>query len=510
MSESTYIAIDLKSFYASVECVERGLDPLRTNLVVADVSRTEKTICLAVSPSLKAYGIPGRARLFEVVQRVKEVNIIRKQKAPGHVFTGKSCNADELDADPSLELDYIAAPPQMKKYMEYSTNIFNIYMRYVAPEDMHVYSVDEIFADVTHYMDIEANRTPRSLLEKMINDVLNETGITATAGIGTNMYLCKIAMDIVAKHIPADSNGVRIAELDEMKYRELLWNHRPITDFWRVGRGYAQKLEEHGMYTMGDVARCSIGKPGDYYNEDLLYDLFGVNAELLIDHAWGWEPATIADIKSYRPSTNSLSSGQVLQHPYEADKARLVTREMTDLLVLDLVEKRILTDQMVLTIGYDIDNLTDPDRRKAYKGPVTIDHYGRKVPKHAHGTINLEEPTSSTKVIIDAVMELYDRIIDPALLVRRITVAACRLQTERAVANTRLNEYEQLDLFTDYSQLEKDREEKEKELAKERKIQMAVLDIKKKYGKNAILKGMNLEEGATAKSRNAQVGGHKA
>jgi len=505
-----YIAIDLKSFYASVECVERGLDPLRTNLVVADVSRTEKTICLAVSPSLKAYGIPGRARLFEVVQRVKEVNILRKQKAPGHKFTGVSWNADELEANPSLELGYIAAPPQMKKYMQYSTDIFNIYMRYVAPEDMHVYSVDEIFADVTNYMNIYKGMNPRLLLEEMIHTVLRETGITATAGIGTNMYLCKIAMDIVAKHIPPDENGVRIAELDEMEYRRQLWNHRPLTDFWRVGRGISTKLEEHGIYTMGDIARCSIGKPGDYYNEDLLYGMFGVNAELLIDHAWGWEPATIADIKSYKPQSNSLSSGQVLQHPYTAEKARLVTREMTDLLVLDLVEKRIVTDQMVLTIGYDIDNLQDPVRRQAYKGPVTTDWYGRKVPKHAHGTANLGEYSSSTRIIIDAVMELYDRIVDPNLLIRRITIAACRLQTEGYVKKQKSTEYEQLDLFTDYAEVEREREEKERELQKEKRMQQAVLSIKKKYGKNAILKGMNLEEGATAKDRNAQVGGHKA
>lgn len=508
--ERKYIAIDLKSFYASVECVERGLDPLRTNLVVADASRSEKTICLAVSPSLKEYGIPGRARLFEVIQKVKEANIRRKQNAPNGEFTGKSWNADELELNPSLEIDFIAAPPQMKKYMSYSTNIFNIYMRYIAPEDIHVYSVDEIFADVTNYMSIYKDKTPRMLLEDMIQTVLRETGITATAGIGTNMYLCKIAMDIVAKHIPADENGVRIAELDEMEYRRQLWNHRPLTDFWRVGRGISKKLEENGIYTMGDVARCSIGKPGEFYNEDLLYRLFGVNAELLIDHAWGWEPATIADIKAYKPQSNSLSSGQVLTHPYESDKARLVTKEMTDLLVLDLVEKMIVTDQLVLTIGYDIDNLTDPTRAKAYKGPVTIDHYGRRVPKAGHGTINLDEPTSSTRIIIDAVMELYDRIVDPTLLVRRITIAACRLQTEGAVRRSKSQEFVQLDLFTDFGQLEKDKAEKEEEQAKEKRIQQAVLSIKRKYGKNAILKGMNLEEGATARSRNAQVGGHKA
>lgn len=509
--ENMYIAIDLKSFYASVECVERNLDPLTTNLVVADVSRSEKTICLAVSPSLKAYGIPGRARLFEVVQRVREVNIERKIKAPNRTFTGKSSDAIKLNEDSSLELDYIAAPPQMKKYMEYSTHIFNIYMRYIAPEDIHVYSVDEIFADVTHYLETY-HMSARELAMTMINEVLAETGITATAGIGTNLYLCKVAMDIVAKHIPPDKNGVRIAEIDEYSYRKLLWDHRPLTDFWRVGRGISKKLEEHGLMTMGDVARCSIGSSSDYYNEDLLYNLFGVNAELLIDHAWGWEPTTIADIKAYRPNSNSLSSGQVLSCPYEFEKARLVTKEMTDLLVLDLVEKGLVTDQLVLTIGYDIENLTDKKRRQAYKGPVVVDYHGREVPKHAHGSINLDKPCSSTRMIIDAVMTLYDDIVDETLLVRRITIAACRLQTEiEAKTKQAENEqFQQLDLFTDYEAIANKEAIKDQELGKEKRMQEAILSIKKKYGKNAIIKGMNLEEGATAMQRNAQVGGHKA
>lgn len=504
-----YIAIDLKSFYASVECTERGLDPLTTNLVVADVSRTEKTICLAVSPSLKAYGIPGRARLFEVVEKVRQVNIDRKRNAPNMTFSGKSYDSNEIANNSSLAVDYIAATPQMAKYMDYSTRIFNIYMRYVAPEDIHVYSIDEIFADVTHYINTY-NMTPHELAMTMIHEVLQETGITATAGIGTNMYLAKVAMDIVAKHMPADKDGVRIAELDEMSYRRLLWNHTPLTDFWRVGRGYATKLIEHGMYTMGDVARCSIGDKSDYYNEDLLYNLFGINAELLIDHAWGWEPVTIADVKAYRPENNSISSGQVLHCPYTADKARLVTKEMADLLVLDLVDKRIVTNQIVLTIGYDIENLKDEKIRKLYKGPIVTDYLGRRIPKHAHGTKNLDEYTSSGRIIIDAVCDLYDQIVDKNLLVRRITIAACKVKSEEEGLKLSEVSFEQLDLFTDYSKLEMERNEKKEELEREKKMQQAVLSIKKKYGKNAIIRGMNLEEGATAMDRNRQVGGHKA
>ena len=499
----TYICIDLKSFYASVECIERGLDPMTTNLVVADASRTEKTICLAVTPSLKAYGIPGRARLFEVVQKVRQVNADRRYKAPGRVLKGRSIDTAQLAEDPSLELDYIAAVPQMALYMEYSTRIYNVYLKYVAPEDIHVYSIDEVFMDVTSYLQAYG-MTARQLAQKMILDVFNTTGITAAAGVGTNLYLCKVAMDIVAKHVPADEQGVRIAELDEMSYRRLLWNHRPLTDFWRVGRGYAAKLEAQGIFTMGDVARTSLTT----YGEDLLYRLFGVNAELLIDHAWGWEPCNIARIKAYKPSTNSISSGQVLHCAYEADMAKLVVREMTDLLVLDLVDKGLVTDQMVLTVGYDIENLTDPERRKKYKGPITTDPYGRRIPKHAHGTVNLDRQTSSARRIIDAVMELYDRIVNPNLLVRRITIGANHVVEESSVSVAAVPE--QLDLFTDYVALEQERRLEEAELEKEKHIQQAVLSIKKKYGKNAILKGMNLQEGATARDRNSQIGGHKA
>jgi DNA polymerase V len=501
-----YIAIDLKSFYASVECIERGLDPMKTNLVVADVSRTEKTICLAVSPSLKAYGIPGRARLFEVIQKVREVNETRKRQAPGHAFSGASYLDPEVQSCPQLALDYIAAPPRMAYYMEYSTKIYEIYLKYLAPEDIHVYSIDEVLCDVTQYL-ATYQMTARELAARMIEDVYQETGITATAGVGTNLYLCKIALDIVAKHVAPDAHGVRIAQLDEMSYRRLLWEHRPLTDFWRVGRGYAKKLEEYGIYTMGDIARCSIGKPNDYYNEELLYRLFGVNAELLIDHAWGWEPCTMADIKSYRPSTNSLSSGQVLECPYDTEKAKLVVREMADLLALDLVDKHLVTDQMVLTVGYDIQNLKEPGRR-GYHGEITTDRYGRRIPKHGHGTANLDEPTSSTRQITDAVMELYDRIVNPSLLVRRLNLVANHIVPEDSVVKQET--YEQMDLFTDYEALQREREQKEAELQKERKLQQAMLDIKKKYGKNAILKGMNLEEGATARKRNQQIGGHKA
>lgn len=503
----TYIAIDLKSFFASVECKERKLDPLKTNLVVADAARTEKTICLAVTPSLKAYGIPGRARLFEVVQRVREENQKRAAAAPGHRLEGTSYDDDALKNNPSLAIDYVIAPPRMALYMEYSTKIYNIYLKYVAPEDIHVYSIDEVMMDVTSYLRTYG-MSARELARTMIQDVLAETNITATAGIGTNLYLCKIAMDIVAKHVEPDDDGVRIAQLDEMQYRKLLWNHRPLTDFWRVGAGYARKLEENGMYTMGDVARCSMGKEDSFYNEDLLYRLFGVNAELLIDHAWGYEPCTMEMIKAYRPTTSSLCSGQVLQCPYDFEKTRLVVQEMVDLQVLDLVDKGLMTDQVVLTIGYDIENLTDPKRRKAYHGEVTIDRYGRAVPKHAHGTINLKGHTSSTIEITEKVMELYDRIVDPTLLVRRINMTVNHLEVESAVVQK--EEYEQLDLFTDYAQKEeKDREERRMR-EREKNMQHAMIDIKKKYGKNAIIKGMNLQEGATACDRNRQIGGHKA
>ena len=503
----TYIAIDLKSFYASVECRERSRDPLTTNLVVADPSRTEKTICLAVSPSLKKYGLSGRARLFEVIQKVKAANNIRKLKAPNHVFSGSSDDSTELQKKPSLKIDYIIAPPRMARYMEYSTKIYNIYLKYIAPEDIHIYSIDEVFIDVTHYLSTY-NMTARTLAMTMIQDILDTTGITATAGIGTNMYLCKIAMDIVAKHIEPDKNSVRIAELDEMSYRRLLWNHKPLTDFWRVGRGYSKKLEKIGLYTMGDIARCSIGKSTDYYNEELLYKLFGINAELLIDHAWGYEPCTMEDVKAYKPETNSISSGQVLHCPYEFDKARLVVKEMTDLMVLDLVDKGLVTNQIVLTIGYDIENITDKNRSQSYKGTVTTNYYGKKVPKPAHGTTNLPKQTSSTTLITNAVMELYDKIVNKKLLIRRINIVANKLVDEHSVKNA--NKYEQLDLFTDYEILKKQREKENAESEREKRMQNTILDIKKKFGKNAILKGMNLQEGATAKDRNNQIGGHKA
>ncbi len=507
MKERTYIAIDLKSFYASVECRERKRDPLTTNLVVADASRTEKTICLAVSPSLKKYGIPGRARLFEVVQKVREVNAVRKMRIPSKTFSGSSDDSTELEKDISLKLDYIVAPPRMAYYMEYSTRIYNIYLKYIAPEDIVVYSVDEVFMDVTDYLK-SYKLTAHELAMTMIRDVLKTTGITATAGIGTNLYLCKIAMDIVAKKMPPDKDGVRIAELDEMSYRKLLWNHRPLTDFWRVGRGYSKKLEKHGLYTMGDIARCSLGKPDDYYNEDFLYKLFGINAELLIDHAWGYEPCTMKDIKAYKPSTNCTSSGQVLSRPYTADEARIIVHEMADALSLDLVEKELMTDQIVLTIGYDVDNLTNPERRKMYSGEIVKDRYGRQIPKHSHGTVNLRSRTSSTLAITDAALGLYDKIINKDLLVRRINITANTLSSEKNGGKTEENE--QYDLFTDYDSIQKEKEEKEREQQREKQVQKAVLSLKKKYGKNAVLKGMNLQKEATAKERNEQIGGHKA
>ena len=505
--QKTYIAIDLKSFYASVECKERNRDPLTTNLVVADKSRTEKTICLAVSPSLKSYGIPGRPRLFEVVQKVTEANNNRRWKAPNRTFTGSSDDKAELDANPTLEIDYIVAPPRMAYYMEYSTRIYNVYLKYVAPEDIFHYSIDEVFMDVTDYLKTY-RMTARELAMTMIQDVLKTTGITATAGIGTNMYLCKIAMDIVAKHIEPDKNGVRIAELDEMSYRKKLWSHRPITDFWRVGNGYAKKLEEHGLYTMGDIARCSIGKPNELYNEELLYKLFGINAELLIDHAWGYEPCTIEQVKEYKPSTNSICSGQVLQCPYDFDKARLVVREMVDLMVLDLVDKGLVTDQIVLTIGYDIENLTDPKLREQYHGDIVTDRYGRKIPKSAHGSVNIGRFTSSAKLATETVLKLYDTIIDQNLLVRRLSLTANHVVPEGSEPTRK--KPQQLDLFTDYEALEKKEQEEKAALDKEKKMQQAMLQIKKKFGKNAILKGMNLLDGATAKERNEQIGGHKA
>ena len=476
--EKIYMCIDLKSFYASVECKERGLNPLTTNLVVADKSRTEKTICLAVTPSLKSYGIPGRARLFEVIQKVKDINFERRIYAPNHKFSKKSYNDIELKKCPWLELDFIIAEPRMAYYMKYSSDIYNIYLKYLAPEDIYVYSVDEVFCDITNYL--------KSY--KMTSKEL------------TNLYLAKVAMDVGAKHVKPNSQGVRIAELDEMSYRKLLWSHRPITDFWRVGKGYSKRLEANNMYTMGDVARCSIE------HEDLLYKLFGINAELLIDHAWGIEPCTLEDIRNYKPSTNSLSLGQVLHCPYDYNKTKLIVKEMTDLLVLDLVEKRLVTNQIVLTIGYDIDNLKESKKNQNYNGEVTVDRYGRKVPKHAHGTINLVESTSSTKIILEKTMELFERIIDKNLLTRRINVVANNVQSEDKVSNN--NSFEQLNLFTEFNQ--NLNEKHQKEIEKERNLQHAIIDIKRKYGKNAILKGMNFEEGGTTISRNSQIGGHRA
>ena len=508
-AQRMYIAIDLKSFYASVECRQRGLDPLTTNLVVADPSRTEKTICLAVTPSLKRCGIPGRPRLFEVVQKVRQVNRERRKRAPGGVFAGKSSSETELAANPALELDYIVAPPRMAHYMAASAKIYGIYTQFIAPEDIHVYSVDEVFMDVTHYLKNDG-LTAHELALKIIRRVLAETGITATAGIGTNLYLCKIAMDVVAKRMPADADGVRIAELDEQSYRRIMWTHRPLTDFWRVGRGISRRLEAEGLYTMGDVARCSIGKKSDYYNEDLLYRLFGVNAELLIDHAWGWESCGMADIKAYRPDSSSISVGQVLQHPYEFDKAKLVMREMTDGLALDLVSKKLVTDQMVLTVNYDVENLADPVRRERYRGPVSVDYYGRPAPKHAHGSVGLGGHTSSTRRIVDAVMALFDRVVDRDLLIRRMYIVANNTLNEEDARRAEAGRSVQLDMFTDYEAEARRAAEADAVRAKERRQQEVVLAIKEKYGKNAILRGVNFEEGATARDRNAQIGGHRA
>ena len=469
--QSTYITIDLKSFYASVECVDRGLDPLSTNLVVADESRTEKTICLAVSPSLKAYGIGGRARLFEVYQKARGV-------------------------------DFIIAPPRMAHYIEVSTKVYQTYLKYIAPEDIHVYSIDEVFMDVTAYLH-SYKMTAHQLAMKMIRDVLATTGITATAGIGTNMYLAKVAMDIVAKKMPADKDGVRIAELDEMSYRRELWDYRPLTKFWRVGRGIAEKLAVYGIDTMGKIARMSI------QNEGLLYRLFGVNAELLIDHAWGWEPCTIEAVKAYRPETNSFSSGQVLQEPYTFKKARVVIREMAEGMALDLVSKRLVTDQLVLTVGYDAECLTRPEIREKYHGEITTNHYGKPVPKHAHGTFNFERPTSSSRLIMDGATELFDRCMNPDLLIRRLNLTTNHVVSEASVSAQDCAP-RQLDLFTDYEALEKQRQAEQAKLDKERRMQEAQLKIKKRFGKNAILRGLNFEEGATAKERNKQIGGHKA
>lgn len=495
-----YAAIDLKSFFASVECVQRGLDPLGVNLVVADSSRTEKTICLAVSPALKAYGIPGRARLFEVVRKVRDVNRQRRKNAPNGTFKGKSFVDEELKNDPALEVGYIVAVPRMGKYVETSRKIYEIYKQYVSEDDIIVYSIDEVFIDLTDYLKIY-KLTARSLVMKMIKHILSETGITATAGIGTNLYLCKIAMDVEAKKIPPDENGVRIAELDEISYRQKLWDHKPITDFWRVGAGYAERLAAQGLRTMGDIARCSLGSQSDYYNEELLFKIFGVNAELLIDHAWGYEPCTIKDVKAYKPSVNSLSSGQVLQEPYPFEKARLIVKEMADFLAMDLFEKRLVTNQIVIDIVYDAENLSRPEIN--YNGEVKEDRYGRKMPAAAHGSHNLGKFTSSTAVLVEEFDKLFGKTANHDLLVRKLNLCASFTLDEKTAAENRAAE--QISFFDDASATASEEEKTEKE----RKRQEAVLEIRKKYGKNAMLKGMNFEQGATGKSRNKQIGGHK-
>lgn len=502
----TYIAIDLKSFYASVECVERGLDPLNTNLVVADESRTEKTICLAVSPSLKEYGIPGRPRLFEVIQKTREANKNRLREAGIREFSGESTQKDELLCDPSLKLSYITAVPRMALYKKYSSRIFSIYLRYVSSEDIHIYSVDEVFMDITDYLGIY-RMTPHELTIKMIRDVLSETGITATAGIGTNMYLSKIAMDIVAKHMEADKDGVRIAELDEMSYRQLLWDHRPLRDFWRIGRGYSERLASCGIFTMGDIALCSIE------NEDILYRLFGINAELLIDHAWGYEPCTMKDIKGYVPESNSLSIGQVLKEPYTIKKARIIVQEMADSLSLSLMRKNLVTDQIVLTLGYDRTSLDARDGQKpAYTGEVTTDYYGRTVPKHAHGSQKLDSYTMTSASIIKAALQIFDRTVTEGLFVRRVNIVANHVIPPEKIP-VEDEGYEQLDLFSmmkDDKLDSKDEERRKERLEKEQAIQKAVLEIKNRYGGNAVLKGTSFMEGATGRERNEQVGGHRA
>ena len=497
--EKIYMCIDLKSFYASVECRERGLNPMTTNLVVADASRTEKTICLAVSPSLKLYKIGGRTRLYEVNQRVKEINIERRKKIRNKKFDGKSYDKLELINNSNLEFDYIVAVPRMSLYVKYSTEIYNIYLKYISKDDIHVYSIDEVFCDITNYLQYY-KMSAYSLVTKIIKDVYDTTGITATAGLGTNLYLAKIAMDIVAKHVKEDENGVRMAGLTEYKYKKLLWNHKPITDFWRIGKGYAKKLEENKMYTMGDVAKCSIE------NENLLYKLFGINAELLIDHAWGYEPCTIKEIKKYRPSTNSISSGQVLHEPYDFNKTKLVVKEMLELLSLDLVDKSLVTDNITLTIGYDVENIKN--NKIEYNGEIVTDRYGRKIPKHANGTARMEMKTSSTKLIIKSVLELYDKIVNKKLLIRRINISANNLIREEKNKNEKI--IEQFSLFSDTNKVDRQRQQQKLDMKEEKKLQVTMLKIKKKYGKNAILKGMNLEEGATTIDRNSQIGGHRA
>lgn len=498
--DRVYAAIDLKSFFASVECRKRNLNPLTTNLVVADNTRTEKTICLAISPSMKAYGLPGRARLFEVMQKVKNVNNGRRMLAHNKTFSGKSYNDIELKKDKNLELDYIIAPPHMASYMEYSTKIYNIYLKYVSSEDIFPYSIDEVFCDLTSYINTY-KLSPRELVTKIIKDIYDTTGITATAGIGTNLFLCKVAMDIVAKHVEPNSYGVRIAELDERSFREKLWNHKPITDFWRVGKGYAKRLEKYRMFTMGDVARCSVE------NEELLYKIFGVNAELLIDHSWGWECATIKSVKECKPENRSLCSGQVLHCPYDYDQTKLIIKEMADEITLDMVEKHFVTDMLVLTIEYDIENLKNAKYSKFYNGEIKEDRYGRRVPKPAHGTFRLENKTFSTRIISNGFVQLFDRIINKNLLVRKIYLTVGNLTDENELK--KVEKYEQVNLFTNYGELAKKEEEERIKLEKEHKIQSAIIGIKNKYGKNAIIKGMDLEESATTIQRNGQIGGHQ-
>lgn len=488
----TYACIDLKSFYASCECVERGLDPLKTNLVVADKSRTEKTICLAVTPSLKSFGLSGRSRLYEVISKVKEINELRKKD---NKLTRKSFNIDEINKNKEVELDYIVAPPRMGLYMKYSTRIYDIYLKYISSDDIFAYSIDEVFCDITDYLNLY-KKSAIEFITMIINDVYKTTGITATAGIGTNLYLAKIAMDIVAKHAKPNKDGARIAYLNENLYKKVLWTHEPLTDFWRIGRGTSNRLKEYGMYTMGDVARKSLE------NEDLLYKIFGINAEILIDHAWGYEPSTIKDVKSYRPSSTSISEGQVLQEAYDYKKAKLVIREMTENLSLTLINKGYVTDHISLTIIYDVENIKNPKYRRLYSGEIVLDNYGRKMPKPSHGTIKIDHKTSSSKIIIDTVIKLYDKIINPLLLIRKLNVAFFNLEKKEKVKKQ--IQLEQLNLFDSNPKIDPVKEEKDNI------VQETIIKIKNKYGKNAILKAMDLEEGATSIMRNKQIGGHSS
>lgn len=487
-----FAAIDLKSFYASVECRERSLDPLTTNLVVADASRTDKTICLAISPSLRAYGLPGRARLFEVRQKVAEINQARLKNASLGIFLGRSTNSEELKQNPNLKLDFIIATPRMKYYLNYSSRIYRLYLKFVAPTDIFAYSIDEVFCDLTSYLKM-SHSSAQAFVTKMISKVEQETGITATAGIGTNLFLAKVAMDILAKHTQPNSAGVRIAELDEQTFREQLWAHTPITDFWRVGRGYAKRLAAQNLYTMGDVARCSLENP------KLLYQLFGVNAELLIDHAWGFESAKISDIKNHQPKTKSLSSGQVLSCPYPFAQALTIVKEMSEKLALDLVKKHFFTDQIDLLVEYDVSNHAQSSH---------IDHYGRKVPTPTHCSTKLPQPTNSTNLLINAFTKLFQTKANPDFTIRKITINANHLINTCSVNPS--TAFEQTNFFTNYQKLEQLQKLEQRKLAKEHRIQKAVLKIRQRYGENAILRGTNFEPGATMRSRHFQIGGHKA